>query len=351
MEGIAALRLFFLFKSRLIFSSICIAAGGINLRLLKGIGLTLLLLFALLILLPAVIVRGCNRGFKSPEVDVDPCRLAVWNHKTEKLEQMSLGEYLLGVVAAEMPAEFHLEALKAQAIVARTYTIAKLRAYGGAGCAKHPQADICTDSTHCQAWTGKEEARAKWPFFRQNAYWHKILKAVSETQGQVVTYKGKLIDAVYHSTCGGSTENSEDVWSNEFPYLRAVPCEYCAHSPRLTETLRMNEMEVAAKLGEDIASLKLEVTARSASGRIIQVDAGTQVYRGLDFRTRLGLRSSKVTWLREKGVLTFTTIGYGHGVGLCQYGADGMAAQGFNVREILSYYYTGVQVLRVRLEE
>jgi len=314
-------------------------------------GLTLLVLFVLLILLPALIVRGCNRGVIPPDVDVDPYMVAVWNHRTEEIVHMPLGEYLLGVVAAEMPAQFHIEALKSQAIVARTYTIVKLRGHGGSGCSKHPDADICTDSTHCQAWISKEDALAKWPFFRQSAYWSKIIKAVSETQAQVVTYEGKPIDAVFHSTCGGSTENSEDVWTNEFPYLRAVNCGYCGHSPRITETIRLSEAVVAEKLGEELQSLKLEVVDWTASGRIKRINVGSQFYRGLDFRTRLGLRSSRVAWLREQGMYTFTTTGYGHAVGLCQYGADGMATQGFNATEIISHYYTGVQVLRVRLEE
>jgi len=308
-------------------------------------------MFLLMIVLPAVIVRGCNRGLKPPKTEVDPYIIAVWNHRTEELVYMPLGEYLLGVVAAEMPAQFNIEALKAQAMVARTYTMAKLRKQGGGGCSRHPQADICTDHTHCQAWVSKDDALAKWTFFRQDAYWNKIVKAVSETQGQVVTYQGKLIDAVYHSTCGGSTENSEDVWSNKFSYLRAVACEYCAHSPRMSETITLTLAEVAEKLGEQPANLSLEVLERTASGRIIQINVGSKTLRGLDFRSKLGLRSSKVTWLREAERYSFTTTGYGHAVGLCQYGADGMGAEGFSAEEILEHYYTDIQVTRVQLEE
>ncbi len=320
-------------------------------RLLKKLSLTILLMFILLILVPAVIAWGCNRRGGPPAVEVDPYHIAVWNHRSDELMHMSLGEYLTGVVAAEMPAQFNSEALKAQAIVARTYTIARLRAHGGSGCDKHPQADICTDSTHCQAWVAKGEAISGWPFFRQNAYWNKIVKAVSDTQGQVVTSEGKLIDAVFHSTCGGSTENSQDVWTNAIPYLRGVPCPYCAHSPRMTETVRLSVSEVAQRLGETTDDLKLEVLSRTASGRIIRIDVGSKEMRGLDFRTRLGLRSSRVSWLREGGAISFTTTGYGHAVGMCQYGADGMADQGHNASEILLHYFTGVQIQRVRLKE
>lgn len=320
-------------------------------RTLKKLGLTFLVLLVLLILLPALIVKSCGPGFKPPRKEVDSPIVAVWNHQTEELMHMTLEEYLQGVVAAEMPAQFNIEALKAQATVARTYTIARMRSRGGSGCSKHPQADICTDSTHCQAWISKEAALAKWPFFRQNAYWSKIVKAVSETQGQVVTYEGKLIDAVFHSTCGGSTENSEDVWTNSFPYLRAVECGFCSHSPRLTETITLNADEVANKLGEQSNNLKLEVLAKTLSGRIISVNTGTKTMRGLDFRTYLGLRSSRVTWLRGVETYSFTSTGYGHGVGLCQYGADGMGARGYSAKEILEYYYTDIQVLKISWEE
>lgn len=340
-----------MYKSISPSSGISIAEGGIKLRLLKKISLILLVLFALLILVPAAIVRGCNRRVVPPEVEVDPYHVAVWNDQRGELMHMPLGEYIVGVVAAEMPAQFHMEALKAQAIVARTYTISRLRAHGGSGCSRHPQADICTDSTHCQAWISKEVAVSSWPFFRQNAYWNKMLKAVSETQGQVVTHQGKLIDATFHSTCGGMTENSEDVWTYQVPYLRSVKCPYCAHSPRMTETIRMSEADVAAKLDESASTIKLEVLSRTESGRIIQIDVGSKILRGLDFRSRLGLRSSRVTWLRENGFITFTTTGYGHAVGLCQYGADGMADQGKTASEILRYYFTDVQIQRVRLEE
>jgi len=319
--------------------------------LLKKIAAVFLLMLVLLIVLPALLARGCNCGKSPPGVKIEPYVIAVWNHRTQELVRMPLGEYLAGVVAAEMPAQFHAEALKAQAIVARTYTAAKIRAGGGKGCDKHPEADVCTDSTHCQAWTTFEEAAAKWPFFRQRTYWRKIEKAVFETESQVITYQGKLIDAVYHSTCGGSTEHSEEVWTNPIPYLRAVECGYCNASPRLTETVEFSAQEVAEKLGVPLEALNIKVIEQTASGRIIKIDTGKEIIRGLEFRNRLGLRSSRVSWLKEKNAYSFTTIGFGHAVGLCQYGADGMARQGNNALEIINHYYTGIQVSRVQIGE
>lgn len=316
----------------------------------KKIGLVLLVLLVLLLALPALIVKSCG-GKTLPKIKADPSVIAVWNHKTETLEHLPLGEYLTGVVAAEMPANFHLEALKVQAIVARTYTIAKLRANGGGGCALHPEADICTDSTHCQAWIAKEEAVAKWPFFQQRSYWRKILRAVAETEAQVVTYQGNLIDAVYHSTCGGTTENSEDVWTNAIPYLRSVQCGFCSASPHQSDTITFSAASVAEKLGVPLEELKISVLSSTACGRIIQVSTGQETIRGLEFRQRLGLRSSRISWLREETSYTFTSVGYGHGVGLCQYGADGMAKQGYKAQEIIQKYYTGVQLVRVGVRE
>ena len=310
-----------------------------------------MMMLALLIVMPALIARGCNCGKTPPGVKVEPYMIAVWNHRTQELMRMPIGEYLAGVVAAEMPAQFHAEALKAQAIVARTYTVAKIRANGGMGCGKHPEADVCTDSTHCQAWTDYEGATAKWPFFRQRAYWRKICRAVFETESQVITNQGKFIDAVYHSTCGGSTENSEAVWTNEIPYLRAVSCGYCNASPRFTETVAISAKEVAKKLGVPLEALNLKVIEQTASGRIIKINTGKEIIRGLEFRNRLGLRSSRVSWLKEENAYSFTTSGYGHAVGLCQYGADGMARQGYNALEIINHYYTGIKVSRMQIGE
>lgn len=320
-------------------------------RIVKLLGLALLVLLIATIILPALVVRGCDWALGPQLPSADPYLLNVYDHRREELVQMPLGYYLAGVVAAEMPAEFHIQALKAQAVVARTYTVNKLRQYGGSGCERHPEADICTDFTHCQAWISREEAWNKWPLFRQTGYWQKIVQAVTETEGEILTYMGKPIDAVFHSTCGGATENSEDVWSNPFSYLRGVSCGYCIHSPRITETITMTSQEVAERLGVSPEELKLEVVSRTESGRIIQIDVGGRVMRGLEFRQSLGLRSSLVTWLREPGRYTFTTTGYGHGVGMCQYGADGMADKGRDYIQILRHYYTGVELQVVGLGE
>ncbi|MTI93996.1 MAG: stage II sporulation protein D [Firmicutes bacterium] len=328
-----------------------VVKGGEKLRALKIAGVMLATMFVLILLVPALIVRGCGGYRDVPRVPVDPEMVQVWNHQTGELMPMPLGEYLLGVVAAEMPVSFHIEALKAQAVVARTYAINKLRSRGGAGCDQHPEADICTDHTHCQAWLSREDAMQRWPLFRQGTYWDKITLAVSETRGSIITHQGAPIDAVFHSTCGGSTENSEDVWTNTIPYLRAVECGYCNHSPRLTETVSMTVSEAAEKLGVGGSSLEINVERRTESGRIISVSVNGQAMRGLDFRTALGLRSSLVTWLRDQNRIVFTTTGYGHAVGLCQYGADGMADLGFEFTDILQHYYTDIQVQRLSSEE
>lgn len=318
--------------------------------MLKKIILALIGMLVLLLLLPALLVKSCG-DHKLPQVESEPCTIAVWNHRTQEIMALPLSEYLLGVVAAEAPASFHLEALKAQAIVARTYAVAKLRQKGGRGCDRHPEADVCTDPTHCQAWLSKEAAFSNWPFFKQRSYWQKLCRAVEETQNMVVTNDGKLIDAVYHSTCGGSTENSEDVWTNKVSYLRSVSCGYCNDSPRLTETVRLSKTQVSEKLGVKPGDLDLVVVSRTDSGRIIKINIGGEVINGLEFRKRLGLRSSKVSWLLEGDSYSFTTVGYGHAVGLCQYGAAGMAEQGCTAVEIIEKYYSGVQIVAAEIGE
>lgn len=320
-------------------------------RILKLLGLALLVLLFATIVLPALLVRGCDWAL-GPRLPLsDPVIIRVYDHQREELIEMPLGNYLAGVVAAEMPASFHFQALKSQAVVARTYTINKMREFGGAGCDRHPEADICTDFNHCQAWVSREEAWSRWPLFQRAGYWQKIVQAVEETEGEILTYQGKPIDAVFHSTCGGCTEDSEDVWTNSIPYLRGVPCGYCTHSPRIAETVSLSREEVAERLGISPADLKLEVASRTVNGRIIQIDIGGEVVRGLDFRHCLGLRSSHVTWLQEQGQYIFTTTGYGHGVGLCQYGADGMGQAGMDYKDILLHYYTGVELRIAKLGE
>lgn len=312
------------------------------------------LIFIVLIGIPSFLVRGCNFTVlpQQQESGQEQLRVKLYDIKTNNLYELGLEEYLKGVVAAEMPAEFELEALKAQSVAARTYTIRKIRSLGGLGSSKYPEADLSSDSSLDQAWISKSEMKQKWGVLGYYNYYNKISKAVEETSGQIIVYNGELIDPVYHSTCGGTTENSEDVWSEALPYLRSVSCEYDRHSNRYSETLEFFLADVGKKTNSDLTAITVaanggkpvQVLEQSATGRVKRLKIGDKILTGSDFRFALGLRSTRFSTELKNKKLVITTRGYGHGVGMCQFGADGLAKAGKNYREILTYYYTGVEL-------
>lgn len=267
-----------------------------------------------------------------------------------KVEVMPLEEYLVGVVAAEMPAEFHPEALKAQAVAARTYVLRRLKSYGGSGCPKHPEADICTDPTCCQGWLGRADLQRLWGLFSYPSYREKIADAVAATTGLVIMYDHELIDPVYHASCGGlGTEDAEAVWGNAVPYLKHVACRFDENPPHAGEEKAFSLAELGQRLGLEVSvpasqGLDLAVISRTTTGRVKELRAGRTTLAGTEVRKRLGLNSTSFTWRLENGKVVFTTYGNGHAVGLCQYGANGLAKQGKDFRAILEYYYTGVEI-------
>jgi stage II sporulation protein D len=321
-----------------------------------------------LILLPALIVggwwkwEGKNKEgiiFIPPQEITagESIPLKIYIVEKNELVEMELEQYITGVVSAEMPASFHPEALKAQAVVARTYALRKSGAGGGSGCQNHPGADLCTDSTCCQAWESEKAALHKWPAQDAAFYMGRIREAVYSTRGLVATYQGNLISAVYHSTCGGKTEAALEVWSSStaHPYLQSTECTYCQHSPYYRAELSMDLSTYTAVLGKDKEALPvlkegkiplLEVVQRSKSGRNLLVRIGSpgRLYSGSEVRGLLGLPSTYFQWRAAGEKIIFSTRGHGHGVGMCQYGADGLAKEGKDFLGILQYYYQGIEV-------
>lgn len=317
--------------------------------------LFLALLFVLVVL-PAIIVKGCHypdtSGAKTVTGEQPVVRVYV--HAKGEIVELPLEEYVAGVVAAEMPTSFELEALKAQAVIARTFAVRHMRAFGGQGVAGHSDADVTTDIwAGGQAWLSRDEARSLWGAFGFYGRWQKVEQAALETAGLIVTYNGVPIECAYHSTCGGATENSEDVWSEALPYLRGVTDSWCASSPwaERETTLSVQALEQAFGLGAGVLAAAagqgtgyLQIVDQTPSGRAKTVRVGERQVRGLEFRRALGLASARFTYTVSADAITFVTSGYGHGVGLCQYGAQGMAEAGKDFREIISFYYTGVDV-------
>lgn len=264
------------------------------------------------------------------------------------VDTIPLEEIVVGVVAGEMPMDFEEEALKAQSVAARTYILKRLPEPYGSGAAVHSgNASICDDFAHCQAYVDEEQRRENWgdDF---NAKESKLRKAVEATAGQVLTYDGEIISPTFCSTCGGSTEAAGDYWQSDVPALQAVPCYWDTAAPRYLSTAHYTKAEMAAKLGISEAELpQLKIAETSATGRVTKVTCGDKQWKGSEIRTALGLNSTDFEWLAGKSGYLITVKGFGHGVGLCQHGANGMAQAGAAYEEILHHYYTDVKIVNI----
>ncbi len=326
----------------------------------RGIAITMLTIILLVIFLPAAVVSitGSSRP-PGGEPGEEPGGLTVDRESVIRLYRvdqnqvldLELEEYLIGVVAAEMPASFEMEALKAQAVSSRTYTWLRCRDRGGSGCELAPEpADVCSDSTHCQAWLDPEELNLGWPEDQKEELLDRIKRAVRETKGQVVTYNGELIDAVYHSTCGGLTESSHALWGGvSIPYLQPVTCPYCAHSPSYRTQNLISYQALADVLPENRAwpvtgGLPLEITSQTPGGRVATLKIDDFTLEGKELRRLFQLPSLACSFQVDEQGIRVNCKGKGHGVGLCQYGADGAAAQGKTYHEIISFYYGGANI-------
>ena len=264
-------------------------------------------------------------------------------------EQMTLERYLTGVVRGEMPASFEMEALRAQAAAERTYVYYQLAA--GRKDA-HPDADFCTDHTCCSAYLSETAAREKWG--GDFAPWNtRVEQAVSDTDGQVVLYNGRPILAVFHSSSAGRTAAAGDVWSGDLPYLVSVDSPEGEETvPNYYSTVTFTAAEAKEKLLAAHPELKLSGTpdrwfgaaAENGSGRVETVSVGGTDIEGTELRRIFGLRSACFTVAADSESVTFRVTGYGHGVGMSQYGANQLAREGKTWQEILEWYYTGATV-------
>ena len=264
-------------------------------------------------------------------------------------EQMTLERYLTGVVRGEMPASFEMEALRAQAAAERSYVYYQLAA--GRKDA-HPDADFCTDHTCCSAYLSETAAREKWG--GDFAPWNtRVEQAVSDTDGQVVLYNGRPILAVFHSSSAGRTAAAGDVWSGDLPYLVSVDSPEGEETvPNYYSTVTFTAAEAKEKLLAAYPELKLSGTpdrwfgaaAENGSGRVETVSVGSTDIEGTELRRIFGLRSACFTVAADSESVTFRVTGYGHGVGMSQYGANQLAKEGKTWQEILEWYYTGATV-------
>ena len=266
-----------------------------------------------------------------------------------KARQMGLEDYVAGVVAAEISPAFPAEALKAQAVAARTYAAYKLAAGRPE---QHADADVCDDYHHCAAYIDlAAEASGRWGGAAQT-YENAVLDAVKATEGEIVTYEGKPIIAVFCAASGEKTESAADVWGSDVPYLQNVDSPGGDACPKYRGEVRFSLTEFRGLMAKTVPAADLtgapgtwfKASVRSSAGGIKTVKLGGVQVTGTALREALGLNSTNFTVQLTSDGIVFQTIGYGHGVGLSQYGAKYLAAQGEDYRAILAHYYTGTSV-------
>lgn len=315
---------------------------------MKGIyTIAIIILFLAMVLLPLISMKQTvlptlpptesNSGSQSSE------KLRVLDVKTDKISEMPIRDYVIGVVSAEMAAEYEIEALKAQAVVAYTYAMYKKEHRKG------EEYDVTDTSAKDQAFLSVEEAKER---FGENyqKYNDKISTAVDSVTGKKITYQGKVILACCHSISGGKTESAELLWGGSYPYLQPVESAGDLLNPKYLSEVTITKEDFKSAFKEQ----KIEFTDdtdewitdinRSSSGYVLSLKlCGTEL-KGSSFRSALKLRSSNFDVEVTKDSFKFSVRGYGHGAGMSQYGAQYMAQQGSTYEEILKWYYTGCVV-------
>lgn len=334
---------------------------------MKNIFGYILFMTIIIVIIPLLIVKGCSTVIndivpaKSDKLEQEPeqaktgeVMIGVYIKAQDETKEMPLEEYIKGVVAAEMPVDFEIEALKAQAVAARTYAYGRMKKIYTSDDDIHAGADVCTDFAHCQAWISKQDALRKWDNQKsRDENWGKIEKAVMDTEGQILLYENSVVNPVFHSNSGGMTENSEDVWEGtKVPYLKSVvskgedvsagyEVERIFKKKDMVEKLKVQCPEMKVEISELYD--EIEILERTEAGRVKNISVGDTIFKGTEFRNLLDLRSTNFS-IEDIGdsQLKITTIGYGHGVGMSQWGANYRASDGEEYEEILKYYYQGV---------
>ncbi|MBE6044091.1 stage II sporulation protein D [Clostridium thermopalmarium] len=283
----------------------------------------------------------------------------VYITKENKIDRMSIEDYVLGVVAAEMPAEFEIEALKAQAVAARTYGLAHKENFGAQKSPKACGADV-NDTVEFQVFMNKEERMELWPKDKREEYWDKLNKAVKETENEVLSYDGKLVMAPYYfSTSSGRTEDAKDVFNRSIPYLKSVESPGEERSRKYVSEVKytygqladiLNRYNYNFNMKSSTLKNQIAILERTQGGSVSKMKIGNQYISGQNFRNILNLNSANFDIKFNSNDVVIVCKGYGHGVGMSQWGADAMAKEGYNYKEILSHYYQGTDVIKLNVK-
>ncbi len=287
----------------------------------------------------------------------DSVKLRVYLHSSKKYETMTLGDYVKGVILAEMPTYFGIEAFKSQAVAARTYTLYKLVNDSNYHASSHGStgADLCSNSGHCQAFTTYEKCKSKWGKKTADEVWAKVSRAVDETEGLVMLYDNKPIFAAYHACSFKRTESGANAWGLKTPYLASVTSPETeldiVYSTRTFTSASVKKYLKNANKNADFSgdpSTWIGKITYNESGRVATATIGGVSYTGRKIQSLFSLRGSyfKISYNHETDKFTFDVGGWGHGVGLSQYGAYIMEKNGKDYEDILLHYYSGVSIKR-----
>ena len=264
----------------------------------------------------------------------------VYNEQTNNIKHIPIEEYVVGVLAGEMPVEFELEALKAQAVAARSYVMKQMERN------IKKEYDV-VDTVINQVYLDKEQLMSVW----KNSYTeniNKIKTAVLQTKGEYVSYKGKVAEALFFSTSPGKTENSEEIFTNKVPYLRSVESSWDEISPVYNTNKTYTLEEFYSLLNIDYEEkLNIEVIRKTSTGRIKKIKINGKELTGSYVCSKLSLKSTYFEIIKEDNKIIIKNKGYGHGVGMSQYGAQGMAKEGYSYKEILKHYYTNIEIKKI----
>ena len=309
-----------------------------------------------LFFLPAFLITECNIEDNVVADGIDKKRIKLQISVTGEIVELPLEDYLMGVLVGEMPISYEVEALKAQAVVARTYTLNKIKNSDEA----HKNADMCDDINHCQAYKTKEYALNCWDDKEENQKWDKINRAVKETKDEVITYNGSLINAFFHANSGGITEDISNIWGREnIPYLKSVNSEEIDFREErkvfsisdINKVMKNKDSEYVEITGGDEAYTliddKIKVLEYNSSGRVNRLQISNIILEGTEVRSLFDLKSTLISIKFENNDVIFETKGYGHGIGLSQDGANAMALKGAKYKEIIKKYYTDVEIKKL----
>lgn len=302
------------------------------------------ILFTLVIILIPLLIVGLNNSqdimIKMKYGSISNKVIKVKRNKTNEIVEVPLEEYVIGVVAGEMPASFNIEALKAQAVASRTYALKKAESSEG-------DYDV-VDSTSNQVYINYDEMKEKWQT-NYDTYVSKIKEAVRDTKGEVILYNNDLIDAMFFSTSNGYTENSGDVFSNSVPYLVSVTSNWDKdESPAFSSREEVSKQEFLFNLGLDTNSpITIGSIEKTNTGRVKTIIINNKNFDSNKIRNIFGLKSTSFTINVSGDKVVFNVNGYGHGVGMSQYGSNGMAKAGYKYKDILNHYYKNCDIKKI----